>query len=333
MKVAVVILNYNGAAHLKTFLPSVLKYSSEAEIWVADNASSDDSIDVLNTQFTSVKVLKMSENAGYAGGYNKALSTIPADLYILLNSDVEVTPNWLIPILKAFKNSGLAVVQPKILSFTDKDSFEYAGAAGGFLDRWGYPFCRGRLFDAIERDRGQYDDEVEIAWATGACLAVRSDVFNQMGGFDERFFAHMEEIDLCWRIKNAGFSIKYLPESKVFHLGGGTLNKSNPRKTFLNYRNGLALLVKNLPYSILPFRLFSRLILDGVAAIKLLLSGKVADFLAILRAHFAFYAMIPYLIKKSKGKPRSAKNLMAYSVVWQYFVKGINKFSQLPNHA
>ncbi|WP_304232264.1 glycosyltransferase family 2 protein [Jiulongibacter sediminis] len=332
MKVAVVILNYNGADHLKTFLPSVIQYSKEAEIWVADNASTDDSIEILTSQFNAVKVLEMTENTGYAGGYNRALSGIQADLLVLLNSDVEVTPNWLLPFIGAFEDKKLAAAQPKILSYNQKDYFEYAGAAGGFLDKWGYPFCRGRVFDTSEKDLGQYDDELEIAWATGACLVIRSDVFQKLGGFDELFFAHMEEIDLCWRIRNEGYSIKYFPESTVLHLGGGTLNKSNPRKTFLNYRNGLAILFKNLPLAALPYRVFVRLILDGVSGIKLLLDGKPSDFWAVLRAHFAFYRMIPYLRKKSKGYPKSSLVLKKYSVVWQYFVKGNKKFSQMPNH-
>ena len=332
MKVAVVILNYNGAHHLKTFLPSVIQYSERAEIWVADNASTDDSLAILTSQFSSVKVLEINENLGYAGGYNRAISGIKADIFVLLNSDIEVTPNWLLPFFKAFKDQKLGAAQPKILAYNQKDIFEYAGAAGGFIDQWGYPFCRGRVFDTCEKDLGQYDDDFDISWATGACLVVRSEVFQETGGFDERFFAHMEEIDLCWRIKNAGYQIKCLPESKVFHLGGGTLNTSNPQKTFLNYRNGLALLFKNLPLSILPFRLFVRLILDGVSGVKFIFDGKPSDFWAVVRAHFAFYAMIPYLWRKSKGKQRSAEILEDYSVVWQYFIKGNKKFSQMPHH-
>ncbi|MCR9064796.1 MAG: glycosyltransferase family 2 protein [Cytophagales bacterium] len=331
MKVAVVILNYNGVRHLETYLRSVIKYSGDADIWVADNASTDNSMSFLAT-LPNVNTLSLEDNHGYAGGYNRALAQIKADVYVLLNSDVEVSENWLLKLTQPFDfDHKVVACQPKVLSYLEKRQFEYAGAAGGFLDKFGYPFCRGRLFDTCELDQGQYNSGSEIFWASGACLAVRSKEFLDFGGFDERFFAHMEEIDLCWRFKSAGYSIKYIPESVVYHLGGGTLKKSNPRKTFLNYRNGLALLFKNLPFSRLFTVLPVRLILDGVSGIKLLIDGKPLDFVAVLKAHFSFYGMIPYLLKQSKGFERSANGLSNYSVVWQYFVKNVKSFKDLPN--
>ncbi|MGR3812081.1 glycosyltransferase family 2 protein [Jiulongibacter sp. NS-SX5] len=332
MKIAVVILNYNGEKHLRQFLPSVMENSLLAEIWVADNASTDHSLNFLEDYKPRIHLLNLETNTGYAGGYNRALTQIDADVYVLLNSDVEVTPGWLQSIEHKFENdSNLAAIQPKIKSFTKKEYFEYAGAAGGYVDKWGYPFCRGRVFDTCEKDEGQYDDQVSISWASGACLFIRADVFHELEGFDERFFAHMEEIDLCWRIKNAGYDIIYDPGSVVYHLGGGTLNKSNPRKTFLNFRNGLAILVKNLPFQSMLVKVPVRLILDGVSALKFLLDGNEKDVLAILKAHFAFYAMLPYLLKKRTGKVNQNRFMSNYSIVWQYFAKKKKKFSEMPH--
>lgn len=332
MNTAVVILNFNGKEHLRTFLPSVVKHTKDADIWLADNGSSDNSISFTKENYPYIKVLPLKENSGFAGGYNRALKEITADYYVLLNSDVQVSGNWLKPLIMNLEaSSGLVACQPKILSYLNKDTFEYAGAAGGFLDKWGYPFCRGRIFDHCEKDLGQYNENIDIFWATGACLAINANVFHELGGFDEKFFAHMEEIDLCWRIKNAGYRIGFVPESKVFHLGGGTLNKSNPRKTFLNYRNSLAMLAKNLPFWRAIQVIFIRLILDGVSGVKLLLEFKFSDFWAIIKAHFSFYAMLPYLIKVSKGKPKSGKHLYPVSIVFAYFVKKIKTYSDLEN--
>ncbi|MFT6879413.1 MAG: GT2 family glycosyltransferase [Arcticibacterium sp.] len=332
MSTAVVILNFNGKNHLSTFLPSILRHTQEAVIWVVDNGSTDDSVIFIKAEYPQLKLLVLNQNKGFAEGYNQALSHIYADYYVLLNSDVEVTENWLNPLINQLESSvGVAAAQPKILSYKFKNIFEYAGAGGGFLDMLGYPFCRGRMFDSCEEDMGQYDISTPVFWGTGACLAIKSTVYHEVGGLDAGFFAHMEEIDLCWRIQSSGYNIIYEPASTVYHLGGGTLHKSNPRKTFLNYRNCLAMMFKNLPVFIAIPTIFLRLILDGVSGVKLLVEGNVKDFLAILRAHFSFYAMIPYLYKKSKGVPRSKAGLYRGSVVWQYFIKGVKKYSDLPD--
>ncbi len=318
-KVAVVILNYNGQKFLETFLPSVVIHNDGYEIIVADNASTDDSVNLLKTKFADIKIIQLANNDGFAGGYNNALKEIEAEYYILLNSDVEVTPNWtkfIIDLMDTDKS--IAACQPKILSYQQKTHFEYAGAAGGYIDWLGYPFCRGRIFDSYEEDKGQYNDTKEIFWATGACMFVRAEIFQQLNGFDAKFFAHMEEIDLCWRIKNQGNRILYSSASTVYHVGGGTLHKSNPRKTFLNYRNGLAMLYKNLPSNRLFSTIFLRLILDGISGVKLLIDGSLADVWAIIKAHFAFYAMIPKLERKA---PKQVNQIYQKSIVWEYFVK------------
>ncbi len=318
-KVAVVILNYNGQKFLETFLPSVFIHNDGYEIIVADNASTDDSVNLLKTKFADIKIIQLANNDGFAGGYNNALKEIEAEYYILLNSDVEVTPNWTKSIIDLMDtDKSIAACQPKILSYQQKTHFEYAGAAGGYIDWLGYPFCRGRIFDSYEEDKGQYNDTKEIFWATGACMFVRAEIFQQLNGFDANFFAHMEEIDLCWRIKNQGNRILYSSASTVYHVGGGTLHKSNPRKTFLNYRNGLAMLYKNLPSNRLFSTIFLRLILDGISGVKLLIDGSLADVWAIIKAHFAFYAMIPKLERKA---PKQVNQIYQKSIVWEYFVK------------
>jgi len=318
-KVAVVILNYNGQKFLETFLPSVVIHNDGYEIIVADNASTDDSVNLLKTKFADIKIIQLANNDGFAGGYNNALKEIEAEYYILLNSDVEVTPNWTKSIIDLMDtDKSIAACQPKILSYQQKTHFEYAGAAGGYIDWLGYPFCRGRIFDSYEEDKGQYNDTKEIFWATGACMFVRAEIFQQLNGFDANFFAHMEEIDLCWRIKNQGNRILYSSASTVYHVGGGTLHKSNPRKTFLNYRNGLAMLYKNLPSNRLFSTIFLRLILDGISGVKLLIHGSLADVWAIIKAHFAFYAMIPKLERKA---PKQVNQIYQKSIVWEYFVK------------
>lgn len=318
-KVAVVILNYNGQKFLEKFLPSVTENNDGYEVIVADNASTDNSIDFLRSNYPNLKTIQLSNNEGFAGGYNNALRKIESEYYVLLNSDVEVTSNWVKPLIGLMDaDKTIAACQPKIRSYHQKTHFEYAGAAGGYIDWLGYPFCRGRVFDSYEQDFGQYDDTKEVFWATGACMFVRAEVFHQLGGFDTHFFAHMEEIDLCWRIKNAGHKIMYSSASTVYHVGGGTLHKSNPRKTFLNYRNGLAMLYKNLPSDKLFTTILLRLVLDGISGIKLLIDGSFADFLAVIKAHFAFYAMIPKLERKS---PKNVSGIYQKSIVWEYFVK------------
>ncbi|GGG64777.1 glycosyltransferase family 2 protein [Epilithonimonas arachidiradicis] len=298
MTVAIAILNWNGKNWLKKFLPSVIKYSQDTAIYVIDNASTDDSIKFLKTNFPSVKIVQNISNSGFAAGYNEGLKSINSEIYCLLNSDVEVTDNWLSPIIDLFsQDKNIAAVQPKILDYNQKNKFEFAGAGGGLIDNLGYPYCRGRIFDDVETDSGQYDDETEIFWASGCSLFIRSEDFWNMNGFDERFFAHQEEIDLCWRLKNAGKKIYYTGKSTVYHVGGGTLNKQNPRKTFLNFRNNLTMLVKNLPfYQVVPV-IFARLVLDGFAGLYFGYKNGWSHLWAVLKAHFAFYAEIPHSLK------------------------------------
>jgi GT2 family glycosyltransferase len=330
LKTAVVILNFNGIQFLKTFLGSVVLHSKGAQIYVVDNASNDHSVAYISTEFPSVQIIEHPKNLGFAGGYNEALKHIEAKYYVLLNSDVELSANWLDPLESlADSNPTIAAIQPKILDYNTKNRFEYAGAAGGQLDILGYPFCRGRLFDTLEEDQGQYNTRQQIFWASGACLFIRAQVFKEMDGFDDRFFAHMEEIDLCWRIQNQGHTIYYEPNSAVFHVGGGTLHKSNPLKTFLNYRNNLAMLFKNLPTAWLFPILFLRLLLDGVSAAKFLKEGKWKDIFAILKAHFAFYAMLPYLLKHRSPHFLGFKKLYKSAIVWEYFINKKHKYSDL----
>jgi GT2 family glycosyltransferase len=290
-KLAIVILNWNGKNWLEKFLPSVVEFSDDADIFVIDNASTDNSVEFLKTDFPSVQIVINSTNFGFAGGYNEGLKQIDAEYYCLLNSDVEVTNNWIQPILSLFeKNPDIAAIQPKILSYTDKNKFEFAGAAGGLIDNLGYPYCRGRVFDEVEEDKGQYDDETEIFWASGCALFIRSKDFWNQNGFDERFFAHQEEIDLCWRLINSGRKIFYTGKSKVYHVGGGTLNKQSAQKTYLNIRNNLSMMLKNLPFPKLIGLIFFRLCLDGVAGIYFGLKQGFPHLWAVVRAHFGFYA-------------------------------------------
>ncbi|WP_234735695.1 glycosyltransferase family 2 protein [Tellurirhabdus bombi] len=331
-EVAIVILNYNGWSFLDEFLPLVLAYSEGHAVYVADNASLDNSVDLVQQHFPAVKIIRLERNHGYTGGYNEALAQIPATYYILLNSDVEVTPGWVSPLLHLMKRRPQAAAcQPKLLAYHQKTHFEYAGAAGGYIDYLGYPFCRGRLFDTLEPDEGQYNDERQIFWATGACLIIRSELFWKIGGFDANFFAHMEEIDLCWRLKNRGYEIWYCPDSTVYHIGGGTLAKTNPRKTFLNYRNSLATLYKNLPSKSLFATIFARLVLDGASGLQLISKGQWRDTIAIIRAHFSFYSWLPELYKKRNKQSGEVSQIYRESVVWQYFVKGKKRFLELYN--
>jgi GT2 family glycosyltransferase len=331
-KIAVVILNYNGKAFLEKFLPGVIEFSSkEAEIWVADNNSLDGSVDILCEKFPSVKLIENKYNGGFATGYNLALKQIKADYYILLNSDIEVTQNWINPVIELMESDEkIAVCQPKILSYYQQDEFEYAGASGGFIDRFGYPFCRGRVFQSIEKDEGQYNEPIEVFWATGACLFVKAKIYHDAGGLDDDFFAHMEEIDLCWRLKNEGYRIMVCPASKVYHVGGGTLPKHSALKTYLNFRNNFSLLYKNLPSKYLKRIFLIRFMLDGVAAFKFLLEGGFNDFVAVIEAHVYFYKNIGKLRKKRKQlKQNYVSKLYQRNLVFDHYFLGKKKFSDL----
>lgn len=289
---AVVILNYNGAGMLRRFLPSVIEYSPEASIYVADNGSSDESCDVVRNEFPAVKLMVLDHNYGFAEGYNQALAQVDEEYAVLLNSDVEVTRGWLSPMTQFLdSNPEVAACQPKLLSFKQKDFFEYAGAAGGFIDKWGYTFCRGRIFNTVERDSGQYDDTTDVFWATGAALMIRNEVYKNNGGLDGRFFAHMEEIDLCWRLRSRGYRIACVPQSHVYHVGGATLKKENPQKTYLNFRNNLLMIYKNAPDCQLKKIMLFRKVFDNVAALKFLASGDYAAFKAVRKARRDFKAM------------------------------------------
>lgn len=320
MKTAVVILNWNGKELLEEFLPSVLLYSPQATIYVADNASTDDSVTLIQKKFPAVQLIVNSENGGYAKGYNDALKDLKEDLFVLLNNDVAVTPNWLGPLIESFTSDPqLVAAQPKVLDYKNPLYFEYAGAAGGFIDRLGYPYCRGRIFDTIEKDEGQYDSDIPITWATGACLAVRRDSFWKSAGFDEDLFAHQEEIDLCWRLNAQGGIIKYIGSSVVYHLGGGTLKTSNPKKTFYNFRNTLLILVKNVKGPGVWWLILQRLLLDGLAAFQFLIQGKPDHMTAIWKAHFSFYRMLPKFYKKRKNVATHLRYWETKSIIWQYF--------------
>ena len=327
-KIAVVVLNWNGAKLLEQFLPSVVAYSDEAKIYLVDNASTDNSIAVVKEKFPLVTIIQNDGNYGFAKGYNLALQQVEEEYYALVNSDVEVTENWLAPILSIFDTQpNIGIVQPKLLDYKNKEYFEYAGAAGGFIDQYGYPYCRGRIFDTIEKDNGQYDDELEIFWASGACLFIRKEVYQKLNGFDDDFFAHQEEIDLCWRAFNLGYKAKYTPNSTVYHVGGVTLHESNPKKTFLNFRNSLLMLTKNLPENKLVPILFVRLALDGIAGIQFIFKGKFIHCWAILRAHFAFYSLINKTLKKRKGT-QSDSYYHSKSIVYRYFIKNGTVFEK-----
>ena len=337
-KIAIVILNWNGAKLIQKFLPSVVNFSKgdSTQIIVADNGSTDNSIEILRNEFPEVQLLDLKQNYGFARGYNEALKQIEADYFVILNSDVEVTSGWLSDPIKLMEsNPEIAAVQPKILSYHQKTHFEYAGAAGGFIDRYGYPFCRGRIFNELETDIGQYDQTTEIFWATGACMFVRASQFHEAGGFDADFWAHMEEIDLCWRLKNRGFKIIFTPESTVYHVGGGTLAYDNPEKLFLNFRNNLWLLYKNLQGNRLIAVLFIRMILDAVAAFKLLAEFNLNGIRSVLKAHYSFWISLPVLIKKRKlirqtiSPKQSITGKFAKSLVFQFYIRKRKRFSEL----
>lgn len=337
MQTAIVILNWNGKGMLAKYLPTVVNYScGEADIWVADNASTDGSMAFVRDKFPTVRTLTLDRNYGFAEGYNRALAQIEAKYYVLLNSDVEVTHHWLSPLLEFMdSHDDVAACQPKLLSEADKERFEYAGASGGFIDRYGYPFCRGRIFDTVERDNGQYDYQTDVMWATGACLLIRADDYWRAGGLDGRFFAHCEEIDLCWRLRQRGRRIVCLPESEVCHVGGGTLPKANPMKTFLNFRNNLTMLYKNLPDNELGPVMRMRFVLDHVAALKcLLLDRNLKECRAIIKGRRAF-SRWKHDFDEDRLKIAKERRLdtiperKCYSILWRYYVKGQKYFSQL----
>ncbi len=330
-RVAVVILNYNGKELLEKFLPSVTAFSDDAQIVVADNNSTDGSKDFLQQAYPQVILIPISSNLGFCGGCNFALEQIQAEYYVLLNSDVEVSSNWLEPIISLLDNDpSIAVAQPKILSYRERQLFEYAGAGGGFIDALGYPFCRGRIFDTVEEDREQYNDTVPIFWATGACMVIRAELYHSMGGLDETFFAHMEEIDLCWRLNRAGHKVMYCGSSTVYHVGGATLDKSNPRKTYYNFRNGAILLIKNLSPGQLLYKLPIRVGLDWVAALKFLLTGYGKDFVAVLRAHlYILIHCFELFSKRSSKLPYKVLQIYRGSIIVDYYIRRKHKFSDL----
>lgn len=337
-KVAIVILNWNGIKYLREFLPSVLASTyPNLDIIVGDNGSTDSSVEFLTNTYPSIRIIQNDKNYGFTGGYNKVLEQVEADYFILLNSDVEVHSGWIMPVIKLMESDPLiAAAAPKIKSFAEKDHFEHAGAAGGFIDKYGYPFCRGRMFYEIEEDKGQYEQSGEVFWATGAAMFVKKKYWVEAGGFDDRFFAHMEEIDLCWRLKNMGLKVMYCAESEVYHVGGGTLNTENPFKTYLNFRNNLLLLKNNLSVLRATVVIFIRFWLDLLAIVRFLNEGKRKDAWAISRAHQNF---VLHIFKNDGPKVRtkrsnlsSLKGMYKHSIVWDFFMKKKSKFSSLdPN--
>lgn len=332
-KVSIVILNFNTRHFLEKLIPFLINTDYDNfEIIVADNASLDDSADYVKQNYSNIKVLCFEENLGYAGGYNKALQDLDSEYFVLINSDVEVTRDWLKPlILLAQSEDKIAAVQPKLLDYNSRKMFEYAGGSGGFIDKYGYPFCRGRWFNFIEKDFKQYDDVREIFWASGACFLIKAEYWKKSGGLDEDFFAHMEEIDLCWRLKNMGYKIMVCPSSIVYHIGGGTLPVGNPHKTYLNFRNGLFLLCKNLNSTVLFTTLFTRFVLDGLAAFKFLTEFKFKEIAAVLRAHIVFYGKLRYWLKKRENNTVRQVNpygMYNKSIVFDFFIARKRKFSE-----
>ena len=329
-KIAVVVLNWNGRKWLEIMLPFLIRYSQQAKIFMADNASTDDSILFIEKNYPKIKIISNKSNNGYAKGYNDVLKKIDSEYYVLINSDIEVSKNWIDPIINLMDNDNkIAACQPKILNYNNRNYFEYAGASGGYIDLLGYPLCRGRIFDTLEKDEGQYNDVKEIFWASGACLFVRSSYFNDIGGLDEDFFAHQEEIDLCWRFKNKDYKIMVQPESIVYHVGGGTLNSSSSFKTYLNFRNNLSMLFKNLSLFEIIWIIPSRLILDGIAALRFLLQKNgYKHFFAVLQAHFSFYLNLPKnFIKRLKIRQKfNQTGKLSFSILIKYYIANIKKF-------
>jgi GT2 family glycosyltransferase len=331
LKTAIVILNWNGEKLLEQFLPSIVNFSAkEAVIYVADNASTDASIAFVKEFFPAVNIVENVLNGGYAKGYNNALQSIEADIYCLINSDVAVTKNWLPPILEVFKKEkNTAIIQPKILDFKNQKKFEYAGAGGGFIDFFGYPYCRGRIFNNLEVDNHQFNDVTDIFWASGACFFIRANVYHQLNGFDEDYFAHQEEIDLCWRTQNISLAVKYVGTSTVYHVGGATLQETNPHKTYLNFRNSLLNIVKNVPKKWFLFLIFFRLLLDGIAGLKFLIELRPIHTFAILKAHLSFYRNFFKFLRKRKKLQKKVNYNIHTSIVWQYFIMRRKKFKDL----
>ena len=331
MKTAIVILNWNGEKLLEQFLPSIVNFSSEdATIYVADNASTDNSIQFVKEFYPSIAIIENTINGGYAKGYNDALQHVEADVYCLINSDIEVTENWLTPVLEVFNNKpNTAIIQPKLLDFKDRSKFEYAGAGGGYIDLFGYPYCRGRVFNHLEKDQGQFNEITNTFWASGACLFIRSEVYHRLGGFDEDYFAHQEEIDLCWRAQNEGYDVTYVGSSTVYHVGGATLQESNPQKTFLNFRNSLLNIVKNVPKKWFLLVVFTRLVLDGIAGIKFIVELRPIHTWAIIKAHGSFYKNFNKFLKKRKTLQKKKAYNIHTSIVSQYFVFGRKTFKEL----
>ena len=339
MTTAIVILNWNGEKYLQQFLPILTKYTpdTDVEIIVADNASTDSSLQVMKDYFPAIRTIVLDRNYGFAGGYNKALEQVEADYYVLLNSDVEVTDNWLSPMLNFMnENENVAACQPKIRSYYNRTSFEHAGASGGFIDQYGFPFCRGRVFGVVEEDKGQYDDNIDVFWATGACLMVRSKVFWKVGALDSEFFAHMEEIDLCWRLKSRGYRVVCVPGSIVYHIGGGTLHVDSPHKIYLNFRNNLLLLYKNLPTDLLRRTMFWRRIFDYSAAFQFILTGKFQNAKSVFRARSDYKKMLPDFLEKRNENILYSTNLNIAeiyldSIVFSYFLKNKRTYNSLKN--
>lgn len=338
MKVAVVILNWNGKSLLQQFLPSVVKHSTGAGIYITDNASTDDSVAFVRENYPQINVIQNPDNGGYSRGYNQSLTQIDAEYFVLLNSDVEVTENWLDPIIALMESDeSIGACQPKIKDHKKPTYFEYAGAAGGYIDKYGYPFCKGRLFYTLEEDLGQYNENSEVFWASGACLVTRASLFHEVGGFDESLFSHMEEIDYCWQLKNCGYKIMYCASSEVLHLGGATLETSNPKKTFYNFRNSLFVAFKNLPSNRVASVILTRLVLDGIAGIRYGVGFQFKHLVAILKAHIAFYKALPLLKQQREELSKKVKTKNTFpsynsSIVSDYFLKRKKKFSNLDSN-
>jgi GT2 family glycosyltransferase len=336
-KTAIVILNWNGIGYLKMFLGTVVKYSVNpwTEICIADNGSTDGSADWVKENFREVRLIRLDKNYGFAGGYNRAIDQLGAEYFVLINSDIEVTEGWLKPLVSFMEeNSGAAACQPKILAWDRKDHFEHAGAAGGFIDKYGYPFCRGRILNITEKDEGQYNNHVKVFWSSGACMIVRADAWKRCGGFDEDFFAHMEEIDLCWRFNKGGYLVYYIPESIVYHIGGGSLTYDSPFKIYLNFRNSLFMLYKNLSDDRLFRVLFIRRILDGLAAVRFLSEGKISYFKSVWKAHISFYKSMDDLKRKRDvlkilGEDHYPELILNKSIVFEFYVKGNKTYTCL----
>jgi len=327
---AIAILNYNGIEFLKRFLPTLITNSKGYPIYIGDNASTDGSVEFIKKEFPEILLIELATNYGYSKGYNLLLKKINSDYVALINSDIEVTPNWLKPLIDELElDDNLAAIQPKIRSFANKEYFEYAGAAGGFIDKLGYPFCRGRIFDTLEKDEGQYDNPIEIQWASGACFVVRKSAFDLVGGFDDDFFAHMEEIDLCWRLSSNNYTILYSPKSTVYHVGGGTLSYESPFKTYLNFRNGLYLMLKNLPTQQLSKIMMGRVLLDWLSVFYFLAQGKWQQSKVILKAHLDVLKNRKYFLAKRKPETSKTSFTKSYSIVWKYFIKRVKMYSDL----